>query len=152
MLSQRQRSLSLSLCPRPNPPRDRPRPRLLPFKHPRQRPFQRRPRKNPLHSRHPTGLRICLGQNLGNAVERAIALTIAAHLSAQSGQHVGLLDLIGYVLHIWSDDKIQDATSLAQYLQSGSPLQGLLMRERSQQPERFDAPLAGTIRLELAVG
>jgi hypothetical protein len=109
----------------------------------------RRPRKS---------LRIRLAVNLGNAVERAIALTVAEYLSAQSGQHVGFLDLVGLSLYVWSDDKIQDASDLAQYLQSGSPLQELLVRERklrsrSPQQQRISEGLLSSagVRLELAI-
>jgi hypothetical protein len=51
-------------------------------------------------------LRVELGAHLSNDFERAIALTIAKHLSAQSGQHVGLLDLVGLSLYVWSDRPI----------------------------------------------
>jgi hypothetical protein len=149
MLPQRQQSLSLSLCPRQHLPCDSP--RLLSFNRRRHRPFQRRPRKSPLHSRYPAGFRIRLSQNLGNALERTIALTIASHLSAQSGQHVGLLDLVGLSLYVWSDCPLHDASALAQSIQSDRPFQGLLLRERSPQPERDGGLWAGAVRLELAV-
>jgi hypothetical protein len=107
-------------------------------------PSIRRPRKS---------IRIRLAANLGDALERAIALTIAEHLSIQSGQHVSLLDLVGYVLYVWSDRPIQIPWDLAQSLQADHPLQGWLVQERSHQPELSGELLAKAgVRLELAVG
>jgi hypothetical protein len=115
----------------------------------------RRPRKSSLHSHYPAGLRIRLGQNLSNSFERVIALTIASHLSAQSGQHVGLLDLVGLSLYVWSDRPIQSPSDLAQSIESGCPLQGWLVGERSRSPDLSSSPkllAKAGVRLELAVG
>jgi hypothetical protein len=117
-------------------------------------PSLRRPRKSPLHPRYPAGLRIRLAANLGNALERAIALMIASHLSAQSGQHVGLLDLVGLSLYVWPDSPIQSPSDLAQSIESGCPLQCWLVGERSQKPELSSSPkllAKAGVMLELAI-
>jgi hypothetical protein len=116
-------------------------PSLMPSSSPKIRPLHHRPRKS---------LRIRLSQNLSNAFERAIALTIAQHLSAQSGQHVGLLDLVGLSLYVWSDSPIRTTSDLAASIQSGCPLQGWLVGKRSPQPAQSGGELAKAgVRLEL---
>jgi hypothetical protein len=99
-------------------------------------------------SRKRHALRIRLAANLSNAFERASALTIAEHLSSQRGQHVGILDLVGMSLYVWSDHPIRDASALAQSLQDDRPLEGRLVGERSHPPEQSGGELAG-VRLEL---
>jgi hypothetical protein len=116
----------------------------------RLNPTLKRDRHTPIHRCPRKSLRIRLGANLGNAFERAISLTITEHLSVQSGQHVGLSDLVGLSLHVWSDASIQSASDLAQSIESGRPLQGLLVQERSPGLELSAGVLAG-VRLELAI-
>jgi hypothetical protein len=98
-------------------------------------------------------LHIRLGANLSNAFERAIAWSIAAHLTERLGQPISIFDLIGFSLFVWSETPIQNALGLRQYLQSDRPLQGLLLSERSQKPGLSSSPklLAEGLRLELAI-
>jgi hypothetical protein len=107
---------------------------------------QRPPRINP-------NLHIRLLENLSNSFERAIAWIVAKHLAERLGQPISIFDLVGFSLFVWSETPIQDSLGLAQYIQSDRPLQGLLMRERSQQPELSSSPklLAEGLRLELAI-
>jgi hypothetical protein len=115
-------------------------PSLMPSSSPKICPLPHRPRKR---------LRIRLSQNLSDPLERAIAFTIAEHLSAKSGQHVSILDLVGYVLYVWSDRPLHSPSALAQSIESGCPLQGWLVRSRSPQPAQSGGTLTGAVRLEL---
>jgi hypothetical protein len=105
--------------------------------------------KRPLHHRPRKSLRIRLAENLSDPVERAIAFTIAEHLSAKSGQHVSILDLVGYVLYVWSDRPLHSPSALAQSIEFGCPLQGWLVGKRSPNPAQSGGTLAGAVRLEL---
>lgn len=53
---------------------------------------------------------IVLGESLSDPFNRSLSLAIAEQLSKQRGHHVGILDLQGFVLMIWTDDQINSAS------------------------------------------
>jgi hypothetical protein len=106
---------------------------------------QRPPRINP-------NLHIRLGVNLSNAFERAIAWIVVDHLSDQSGQFISVLDLLGISLYLWSEMSLVNQRDWIQYLNSGEPLEGLLVRSAPGEASAFISNVLETVdpNLEIA--
>ncbi len=107
---------------------------------------QRPPRINP-------NLHLRLGANLSNAIERAIAWIVAEYLSSQSGQFISVFDLLGLSLYLWSEMPLVDQSDWFQYLNSGNPLEGLLVRSGSGDASAFISNVLETVdpNLKIAV-
>ncbi len=76
-------------------------------------------------------LYIPLSTNLTDLAEITCAETVAEHLSSKCGRAIGLSDLEGLFLYLWSEDD-PDGRALDDYLGDNSrPLQALLLQIRN---------------------